>query len=164
MFMCISVCVCVCGVCVCVCVCVGGVCVCVWCVCVWCACVCVCGACVWCGVCVCVCVCVACVFLLNLTKLGNHFYSHERQQNFMDKPPLSQRRHINPRQCSIHTGSCLLCTSLFYSSFNLLRPPILRGELFRNTHQSSSVSTTVNFLGSQLIDIFDLLAASFGRC
>jgi len=48
------------------------------------------------------------VFLLNLTKLGKHFYPQCRRQNFTDKAPLSQRRHINLQQWNIHTGSCLV--------------------------------------------------------
>jgi len=79
MWVCLWICVCVCGVCVYVCgVCVWGVCiyvcvcgVCV-CMCVWCVFVCVCGVCVcgvcMCGVCVvyvnmCVCVCTVCVYV-----------------------------------------------------------------------------------------------------
>ena len=67
------------------------------------------------------CVCVCGVLLLNnLTKLGKHFYSQCRQQNFMDKPPLSQWRHITQ---AVFTPARASFTSIFHSPFNFIYFP-----------------------------------------
>jgi hypothetical protein len=80
--------------------------------------------------CLCVFQLVCGVFLLNLTKLGKHFYPQCRQQNFMDKQPLSQWRHIN-LQYSHGQLPRSLRFSIHLLTLYLFHPPILRGKLSR---------------------------------